>query len=99
MAKINELRFELVPHAPYWPGLAPSDFSLFPNLKKFHAGKKYESDEDVIAATNKYFDQLDERAYRDGIRALEHRWTKCIDLTAITLKNKIVLLRDILLFS
>lgn len=80
MAKINELQFELLPHAPYSPDLAPSDFYLFPNLKKFHAGKKYESDEEVIAATNAYFDELEEKAYRDGIRALEQRWTKCIEL-------------------
>ncbi|KAF2895587.1 hypothetical protein ILUMI_10588 [Ignelater luminosus] len=53
--------------------LTPSGFSLFPYLKKLHAGKKYESDEDVITDTNAYFDQLDERAYRDGIKALKHR--------------------------
>lgn len=80
MEKINELGFELVPHAPYSPDLAPSDFSLFPNLKKFHAGKKYGSDSEVIAATNAYFDELDEKDYRDGIKGLEHRWTKCIQL-------------------
>ncbi|KYB24575.1 Mariner Mos1 transposase-like Protein [Tribolium castaneum] len=80
MEKINELGFELVPHAPYSPDLAPSDFNLFPNLKKFHAGKKYGSDSEVIVATNAYFDELDEKDYRDGIKGLEHRWTKCIQL-------------------
>ncbi|GFX57473.1 mariner transposase [Trichonephila clavipes] len=32
MAKINELKFELQPHVQ--PDLAPSDYFLFPNLKK-----------------------------------------------------------------
>ena len=72
--------FELVPYAPYSLDLALMDFSLFPNLKKFYAGKKYESDEDVIAAINEYFDELGERAHRDGIRVLKHRWTKSIEL-------------------
>ena len=30
MAKINELRFELLPHPPYSPVVAPSDFVLKP---------------------------------------------------------------------
>lgn len=59
--------------------LAPSDFSLFPNLKKFLAGKRYRSDAEVIAATNAYFEELNESSYRDGIKALEHRWEKCIE--------------------
>lgn len=33
MEKIHELRYELLPHAPYSPDLAPSDYYLFPNLK------------------------------------------------------------------
>lgn len=80
MSKIHELGFELLPHAPYSPDLAPSDFSLFPNLKKFHAGKKYASDQEVIESTNGYFEQLEESSYRNGIKALEYRWTKCIEL-------------------
>jgi len=34
MAKINELKFELLEHPPYSPDLAPSDFHLFLDLKK-----------------------------------------------------------------
>ena len=33
MAKIYELRFELLDLPPYSPDLAPSDFFLFPHLK------------------------------------------------------------------
>jgi histone-lysine N-methyltransferase SETMAR len=80
MAKIHQLGFELLPHAAYSPDLAPSDFSLFPNLKKFHAGKKFASDLEVIAASNAYFEELYESAYKDGIKALEYRWNKCIQL-------------------
>ena len=33
MAKLKQLRFELVAHPPYSPDLAPSDYYLFPNFK------------------------------------------------------------------
>lgn len=34
MAKINEYKFELLPHPPYSPDLARLDYFLFPNLKE-----------------------------------------------------------------
>ena len=33
--KIIELKFESLQHPPFSPNLAPSDFFLFPNLKKW----------------------------------------------------------------
>jgi len=41
-AKLVELGYELLPHPPYSPDLAPCDFFLFPNLKKSLAGQKFE---------------------------------------------------------
>jgi histone-lysine N-methyltransferase SETMAR len=41
MAKIYELKFELLPHAPYSPDLAPSDYFLFPNLKTWLSDKRF----------------------------------------------------------
>ena len=40
-AKLMELRFQLVLHPPYSPDLATSDYYLFPNLKKWLAGRFY----------------------------------------------------------
>ena len=34
MAKLYEMKFELLPYPPYPPDLGPSDFFLFPNKKK-----------------------------------------------------------------
>ena len=45
MAKINELKYDLLDHPPYSPDLAPSDFYVFPNLKKILAGKRFTSNE------------------------------------------------------
>ncbi|GBP75472.1 Histone-lysine N-methyltransferase SETMAR [Eumeta japonica] len=63
MAKIHELRYELLPHPAYSPDLAPCDYYLFPNLKKWLAGKRFESNEEVITETNAYFESLEKTYY------------------------------------
>jgi len=80
MAKLDQLRFELVAHPPYSPDLAPSDYYLFPNLKRWLQGKRFTSNEEVIAETEAYFEGLDVSYYRKGIEMLENRYTKCIAL-------------------
>ena len=80
VAKLMELGFQLVSHPPYSPDLAPSDYYLFPNMKKWLAGKRFYGNEDVIAETNGYFSDLDKSYYSEGINKLEQRWTKCISL-------------------
>ncbi|GBP84565.1 Histone-lysine N-methyltransferase SETMAR [Eumeta japonica] len=80
MAKIHELRYELLPHPAYSPDLAPCDYYLFPNLKKWLGGKRFESNEEVITETNAYFESLEKIYYLEGIKKLEKRWTKCIEL-------------------
>lgn len=80
MLKLREIHFELVDHPPYSPDLAPSDFFLFPNLKKWLAGKRFISNEEVITETNAYFEGFPKSYYSDGIKKLEYRLTKCIEL-------------------
>lgn len=80
MAKIHELRYELLPHPAYSPDLAPCDYYLFPNLKKWLGGKRFESNKEVITETNGYFESLEKTYYLEGIKKLEKRWTKCIEL-------------------
>lgn len=71
MAKITELKYELLEHPPYSPDLAPSDFDLFPHLKRFMRGKRFSSHEEIIAAVETYFDNLLDSLFRDGIYKLE----------------------------
>ncbi|EGI63726.1 Histone-lysine N-methyltransferase SETMAR, partial [Acromyrmex echinatior] len=74
-----ELGYELLPNPPYSPDLVPCDFFLFPNLKKSLAGQKFQSNEEVIAATEAFAD-LEKTYFLDGLKKLEHRWVKCIEL-------------------
>ena len=59
MAKLNKLSFELLPHPPYSPDLAPSDYYLFADLKKMLQGKRFYFNEEVITETNAYFEAKD----------------------------------------
>ena len=79
-AKLAELRYELLPHPPYSPDLAPCDFFLFPNMKKWLGGKRFTSNEEVIAETEAYFAEFDNEYFSEGLKKLEYRWTKCIEL-------------------
>lgn len=78
--KLLQLRYELMPHPPYSPDLAPCDFFLFPNLKKWLGGKRFASNEEVIAETNAYFEEFDKSYYLEGLKKLENRWTRCVEL-------------------
>ncbi|XP_017486515.1 PREDICTED: histone-lysine N-methyltransferase SETMAR-like, partial [Rhagoletis zephyria] len=80
MSKFNELGYQMLPHPPYSPDLAPCDFFLFPNLKKWLGGKKFSSNDEVIAATNAYFEGLEKTYYSEGIKTWEKRLLKCIEL-------------------
>ena len=80
MAKLNELGFELLPHPPYSPDLAPSDYWLFADLKKMLRGKRFGSNDEVIAETNAYFEGKEKSFYKGGIERLEKRWNDCISL-------------------
>ena len=63
MAKLSELGYKLLPHPPYSPDLAPSDYWLFADLKKALQGKRFGSDEEVIAETEAYFESKDKSFY------------------------------------
>lgn len=79
-SKLVELGYELLPHPPYSPDLAPCDFFLFPNMKKWLAGQRFSSNEEVIAATEAYFAGFDKKYFLDGLKRLEHRWKKSVEL-------------------
>ena len=85
MAKLNELSFELLPHPPYSPDLASSDYYLFAELKKMFQGKRFYSNEEVITETNAYFEAKDKLFYKKGIEMLEKRWTDFVLLLKETM--------------
>ena len=47
VATATNCGFELLPHPPYSPAVAPSDYNLFPEIKKGLRGKRFQSTDDV----------------------------------------------------
>ena len=72
--------YELIPHPAYSPDLAPSDFFLFPNLKKDIRGLHFRSDEEVVTAVEEWVNGKEPDFFSSKLMALEHRWFKCITL-------------------
>ena len=54
VATIQDLTFECLPHPPYLPDLAPSDFQVFGPLKGAMGGKSFRSDEEVQQAVHEW---------------------------------------------
>jgi len=67
-----------LPHPPYSPGLAPSDFYLFRLLKEHLRGRQYASDNNIIQSVEDFLEVQDEFFYQTGIHKLQKRWNKCI---------------------
>ncbi|KAL7381385.1 hypothetical protein ABVT39_004991 [Epinephelus coioides] len=55
MAAVHDCGFELVDHPPYSHDLAPSDYFLFPSMKKHLAEKQYLTDDEVMSAVEDFF--------------------------------------------
>ena len=60
--------------------MAPLDYFLFLNLKKWFASQKFANNKEVESAANGYFEVFDDSSYKQGIEAIEQRWEKCIEL-------------------
>ena len=77
-AAIRRARFTQLEHPPYSPDLAPSDFHLFPNLKKFLRGMHFNDDDHLQSCVRDWLFDQPETFYRRGIESLIDRCHKCI---------------------
>ena len=76
-AKLFDLLYEILPHPPYSPHLASSDYFLFPNMKTWLGSKRFSSYEEISAATNEYLEVFYKNYFLKGIKKLEYRYNKC----------------------
>lgn len=72
--------YDVLPHPPYSPDLAPSDFFLFPNLKLHLKGKHFHDDDSVINEVTSWLTSKNADFYRHGIQSCKKRWEKCVAL-------------------
>jgi histone-lysine N-methyltransferase SETMAR len=76
---ITKLQWTVLPHPPYSPDMAPSDYHNFSPLKDAIRGKKFEDDEEVISEVKRWLRQRPAEWYREGIQALTSWWRNAID--------------------
>lgn len=75
---LTSFTWDVFPHPPYSPDLAPSDYHLFPALKNALGGKKFVNDAQVEAEVRKWFQEQSTQFYADGIQKLLSRYQKCV---------------------
>ena len=88
MDAVERNGYELILHPIYSPDLAPSDYFLFPNLKKDIRGRNFRSNEEVVAAVEEWVRDKDPGFFSSGLMALEHRWSMCIILEGNYIKKE-----------
>jgi transposase len=74
MDTIQKLKWNVLPHPPYSPDLAPSDYHLFGSLKEHLGGKRFRNNEEVIQEVQEWLHLQP----KDFFRELPDRWRKCI---------------------
>lgn len=77
--KIIELGYELLPHAPYSPDTAPSDYHLFADLTRFLEGKNFDDAKSLKSGLDDYFTSQPASFYRGGIEELPTRWRQVVE--------------------
>ena len=60
--------YEILPHPPYSPDLAPSDFHLFPTMKLFLKGKRFSDDESLISEVKAWLQAQPAEFYSRGLQ-------------------------------
>jgi len=76
---ITSFRWEQMEHPPYSPDLSPSDFHLFLHLKKFLGGKRFEGDDNLKDAVQKWLTSQAAAFYEEGIQKLVPCYDKCLN--------------------
>jgi histone-lysine N-methyltransferase SETMAR len=77
--KLLKLEWITVPHPPYSPDLAPTDYHLFRSLSNHLCEKKFSNESDVKMELVKFFDQKSQTFYEQGILSLPERWRQVVD--------------------
>ena len=71
--------WEVLPHPPYSPDLAPTDYHLLRSLSNVMRRVSFNSDAELRACLDEFFESKSNNFYRKGIENLVERWEKVVD--------------------
>lgn len=77
--KLKRLGWEVLPHAPYSPDLAPTDYFLFRSLSQFLKEKSFDDLENLKSSIDFFFQSKTPEFYAKGLFELPNRWSMVIE--------------------
>ncbi|EGI64132.1 Mariner Mos1 transposase [Acromyrmex echinatior] len=75
---METLNWEILPHPPYSPDIAPSDYHLFRSMAHGLSEQHFTSYEDIKNWIDNWIASKDEAFFQRGIRMLPERWEKVV---------------------
>jgi histone-lysine N-methyltransferase SETMAR len=77
--KIRELGWQVSPHPPYSPDLAPSDYHLFRALTNNLRERSFRDEDELRRCIQEFFYSKPPEFYKRGIYDLPRRWREVVD--------------------
>ena len=77
--KLLDFGWELLPHPPYSPDLAPTDYYLFRSLSNHLREKIFDDDIEIKCFLTDFFSSKLPEFYAKGIHSLPERWRAVVD--------------------
>lgn len=77
---LDAFKWEVFPHPPYSPDLAPSDYHLFPTMKSWLATQRFDDDAELREGVTNWLRSQAAEFYDNGISKLVYRYDKCLNL-------------------
>ena len=78
-SKLLELKWITLPHPPYSPDLAPTDYHLFRSLSSSLKDQHFQEEEDIKSFISDFFNNKSSEFYKEGIMSLPSRWQQVVD--------------------
>ena len=75
---LETLKWDVLPHPPYSPDIAPSDYHLFRSMAHGLAEQHFHYYEEAKNWVDSWIAAKDEQFFRRGIRMLPERWEKVV---------------------
>lgn len=76
---LESLEWDILPHQPYSPDLAPSYYHVFLSMGYELAEQQFKSLQEIEKWVDEWFSSQGQPFFERGIHRLPERWQKCID--------------------